>query len=229
MSAAVNDSNPDKRHSRTTQSRILLVDDHAVVRAGIGQVLEKAGASIVVREAGTAQEALDCVRDATWDAVVMDWSLPDRNGLWLLSAIRRERPSLPVLVLSMHPEEQFAVRVLKAGAAGYVSKAQTPECFIEAVQRILDGGRYISQAVAEQLAMEVGGDIARAPHEALSDREREVFQMIAEGDRPAEIGDKLCLSPKTVQTYRTRVLSKLGVKGTSELVQYAVKHGLLHH
>jgi DNA-binding NarL/FixJ family response regulator len=206
-----------------------LVDDHAVVRAGIRQVLEKAGASIVVQEAGTAQDALDCVRDATWDAVVMDLSLPDRNGMWLLSAIRRERPSLPVLVLSVHPEEQFAVRVLKAGAAGYVSKAQTPERFIEAVRRILEGGRYISQAVAEQLAMEVAGDIARAPHEALSDREFQVFRMIAEGKRPAEIADELCLSAKTVQTYRARVLSKLGVKGTSELVQYALKHGLLHH
>jgi DNA-binding NarL/FixJ family response regulator len=206
-----------------------LIDDHAVVRAGVRQVLEKASAAFMVREAGSAEEALACVRDGTWDAAVMDLSLPDRNGLWLLNAIRRERPALPVLVLSVHPEEQFAVRVLKAGAAGYISKAGTPEQFVEAVRRVLDGGRYISQAVAEQLAMEVSGDVVRAPHEALSDREFQVFRMIAEGKRPAEIAGELCLSAKTVQTYRARVLSKLGVKGTSELVQYALKHGLLHH
>ena len=208
--------------------KVLLVDDHAVVRRGLRAVLEDELGDVEVSEAGTAKEGIESLRQHTPDALILDIGLPDRNGLDLLKSIRSEWPELPVLVLSMFDESQYGVRMIKAGAAGYVTKASAPENFVVAVRKVLSGGRYISPKLAERLADNLSGHVDEEPFDVLSDREYQIFLMIASGKTVTEIADELCLSVKTVSTHRTHVLQKTSMKTNAELTHYAFFKGLVH-
>ena len=207
--------------------RVLIVDDHAVVRRGLRGLLSDEFQGAVFGEAADAAQALNQLRLAKWDIALLDLMLPGKSGLDLLKELKAEWPRLPVLVLSGHPEDQFAVRVLKAGAGGYMTKESAPEELAKAIRKILAGGRYVSAALAETLALGVKQDLTRTPHETLSDREYEVMSHIAAGKTVTEIADELSLSAKTISTYRTRVLQKLGVKNSAKIVQYAIRNGLV--
>ena len=177
-------------------------------------------------EARNAQEALDLVWKQEWDVVVLDITMPGRSGLDALREIKKSKPRLPVLVLSMHPENQFAVRVLKAGASGYMTKESAPDELVGAVKKVLAGGRYVSTALAETLAASLSNN-QRAPQEKLSDREFQVLRLIASGKMATEIARELSLSVKTISTYRTRILEKMGMKNNAELMHYAIQHRLV--
>ncbi|MBA3464745.1 MAG: response regulator transcription factor [Deltaproteobacteria bacterium] len=205
--------------------RILLVDDHAVVRRGIRAILEDQLHGATVAEAGSGDEALTALAQP-FDAVVLDLSMPGRSGIDLLTEIKHRWSKLPVLIMSLHPEEHFAVRALRAGASGYLTKAAAPEALIDAVQKVTRGGKYISQAVAERMAADLGGR-APVPHERLSDREFEVMRGIAEGVSVSEIAARMHLSVKTVSTYRTRLLDKMNMTTNAELTRYAIQNGLV--
>ena len=205
--------------------RVLLVDDHDVVRKGIRAILEDRFGAIDIREAAGGDEALEALA-APFDAVVLDLSMPGRSGIDLLAEIKHRHPKLPVLIMSLHGEEQFAVRALRAGAAGYLTKSAASEQLVTAFERIVRGGRYISEAVAERLAAAAGGD-AGAPHDRLSDREFEVMRGIASGESVSEIADRIHLSVKTVSTYRARLLDKMGMSSNAELTRYAIQNGLV--
>ena len=205
--------------------RVLLVDDHDVVRKGIRAILEDRFAAIDIREASGGDEALDAL-SAPFDAVILDLSMPGRSGIDLLAEIKHRHAKLPVLIMSLHGEEQFAVRALRAGAAGYLTKSAASEQLINAFERIVRGGRYISEALAERLAVAAGGD-AGAPHDRLSDREFEVMRGIASGESVSEIADRIHLSVKTVSTYRARLLEKMGMTSNAELTRYALQNGLV--
>ena len=172
-------------------------------------------------------ELLRLVDEGEWDVVVLDITLPDRSGLDALKDVKAMRPGLPVLILSMHPEDQYALRVLKAGASGYMNKDSASEELVNAVRRVVGGGRYVSPSMAERLAAVVGGDYERPPHDSLSDREFQVMCMLASGKRLKEVAEELYLSSKTVSTYRTRILEKMGMENNAELTYYAVKNGLI--
>ena len=206
--------------------RVLVADDHAVVRRGLRQMLAETGDVVVAAEAATAAEALDLVRAQAFDVVVLDLSLPGRGGLDLLGEIKALRPELAVLVLTMHPEKQYAVRALKAGAAGYLTKETAPDLLVDALRRVAAGGRYVSPGLAEALADHVEKGREGAPHESLSDREFAVFRMLAAGRTVGQIAEELSLSVKTVSTYRTRLLEKMGLASNAELMQYAFRHKL---
>lgn len=205
--------------------RVLLVDDHEVVRKGLRSILDDRFAGIEVAEAATGDEALAQLAEP-FDAVILDLSMPGRSGIDLLAEIKHRHPKLPVLIMSLHGEEQFAVRALRAGAAGYLTKSAAPEQLIGAFERIVRGGRYISPAVAERLAAAVGGE-AGAPHDRLSQREFEVMRGIASGESVGEIAERLHLSAKTISTYRARLLDKMGMATNSELTRYAIENGLV--
>lgn len=207
--------------------KILLVDDHLVVRQGVKQILEDEFPKAQFAEAATVAEAIQLVRKSDWSIVLLDLSLPDRSGLDALVELKAVRPKIPVLVLSMHPEAEFALRVIKSGAAGYLTKQSAAEEMIAAVRKALEGGRYITAALAEQLAAAAVEGSPRPPHEELSEREFQTFQMLAAGQTVKEIAATLHLSGKTVSTYRARVLEKLKLKSTVELARYALKHGLV--
>lgn len=207
--------------------RVLIADDHAVVRQGLIQILGDTPEMMVAGEATTGQEALDQVRAATWDVVVLDISLPDRSGLDVLKALRAERPTLPVLVLSMYSEDQYALRVLKAGAAGYLTKDTAAAELVKAIRQVVRGGRYVSPSLAEKLAFEIGTDLSRLPHETLSDREFQVLRLLAAGKSVKEIAAELSLSAKTVSTYRARLLEKMHLRSTAELMHYALQNHLI--
>ena len=207
--------------------RILIVDDHAIVRRGLRELLSDQFQGAAFGEAPDARQALELRRKKEWDMALLDIALPGKSGLDLLKELRAEWPRLPVLVLSAHPEDQFAVRALKAGAGGYMTKECAPEELAKAVRKILAGGRYVSSALAETLAMGVTKDLSCTPHETLSDREYEVMSRIASGRTVTEIGEELSLSPKTISTYRSRVLLKLRVKNSAAIVQYAIRNGLV--
>lgn len=207
--------------------RVLVADDHAVVRRGLREMLAETGDIEVAAEAATAAEALERVRRERFDVVIIDLSLPGRNGLDLLREIKGERPDVPVLILSVHPEDQYAVRALKAGAAGYLTKESPPEILVEAVRRAAAGGRYVTPAVAERLAQHVDTAREREPHEGLSDREHQVFRLLAGGRTVSQIGEELNLSVKTVSTYRARILEKMGLDNNAQLMQYAFRRGLI--
>ena len=206
---------------------VLLVDDHAVVRRGLRAVLEEEMGDIAVQEAGTAREGLECLRRDDYDTLILDIGLPDRNGLDLLKSIHSEWPDLPVLILSMFDESQYGVRMIKAGAAGYVTKASAPEKFVTAVRKILAGGRYISANLAERLADNLSGHFDEEPFDVLSDREYQIFLMIASGKTVSEIANELCLSVKTISTHRAHVLEKTNMKTNAELTHYAFFKGLV--
>jgi DNA-binding NarL/FixJ family response regulator len=204
--------------------RIIIADDHAAVRRGVKDILADEADMEIGAEASTAQELLDLVRKQAWDAVVLDISLPGRSGLEVLSELKQERPSLPVLVHTMHAEDQFAVRALRAGAAGYLTKDSAPAELVKALRKIVAGGKYVGQSLAEKLAVRVDANIDRAPHEALSDREFQILRLLASGKTVSEIADELSLSVKTISTYRSRILGKMKMKNNAELMRYALQH-----
>ena len=207
--------------------RILIVDDHAIVRRGLRDLLSDEFHGAAFGEASNALLALEQLRKNEWDVVLLDISLPGKSGLDILKELKADWPRLPVLVLSAHPEDQFAVRALKAGAGGYMTKESAPEELAKAIRKILAGGRYVSPALAEKLALGVTKDLTQLPHETLSDREYDVMSRIGWGKTVAEIAEELSLSPKTISTYRARILIKLGVKNNAEIVLYTVRNGLV--
>lgn len=207
--------------------RILIADDHAVVRQGLKQILADEFPTAAFGEARNAQEALTLVWGAAWDVIVLDITMPGRNGLEVLREVKRARPRLPVLILSMHPEDQFAVRVLKSGAAGYMTKESAPAELVGALKKVLAGGRYVSPALAERMAAYFDVDVHQPLHERLSDREFEVLRLIASGKTVTQIGKDLCLSVKTISTYRTRILEKMGMANNAELTHYAIQNHLV--
>jgi DNA-binding NarL/FixJ family response regulator len=207
--------------------RVLIADDHTIVRQGLRQVLEETNDISVVAEANDGREVMSAVRSQEVDVAVIDISMPGRSGLEVLQDLKSVRPKISVLVLTMHPEEHYAVRALRAGAAGYLTKSSAADELIEAIRKVSRGGRYVTASVAERLALEfqLAGD--KPLHEFLSDREHQVMCMIARGMSVTEIGDELALSSKTVSTYRTRILTKLGLKNNAEIVRFALKEGLI--
>jgi two-component system, NarL family, invasion response regulator UvrY len=207
--------------------RVLIVDDHAIVRRGLRELLSDEFPGAAFGEASDARQAMDQLRKKEWDVALLDITLSGKSGLDLLKELKVEWPKLPVLVLSGHPEDQFAVRVLKAGAGGYMTKESAPEELAKAIRKVLAGGRYVSPALAEKLALGVRKDPTRAPHETLSDREYEVMSRIGSGKTVTEIAEELSLSAKTISTYRARVLGKLDVKNSAEIVLYAIRNGLV--
>jgi len=207
--------------------RILIVDDHPIVRQGIRQTLGDAADVGELGEAATAQEALDLVRQQDWDAVVLDIGLPGRGGLDVLKDIKQERPRLPVLILSMHAEDQYAVRAIRAGAGGYLTKEAAADKLLDAIRRITTGGRFISPDLADLLATELAAGAGGPPHASLSDREFEVLRLIGSGLTVGDIADRFALSVKTVSTYRTRILEKMRMRNNAELMQYVLTNRLL--
>jgi len=207
--------------------RILIADDHAVVRDGVKKILEELPGEVTYGEARTAQEALRLVHEENWDIVVLDISLGERSGLEVLKELKQVRPKLPVLILSMHSEEQYASRAFKAGAAGYITKDSSRAELIKAINKVIKGGRYVSLTLAEKLVFDMERGTDRPPHEALSDREFEVMSLIALGKTVSEIAEMLSLSDKTISTYRARILKKMGMNTNAELTRYALKNGLV--
>jgi DNA-binding NarL/FixJ family response regulator len=207
--------------------RVLIADDHALFRRGLKETILEAYPKVTFGEAGTAEETLECVRQQEWDIAIVDISMPGRSGLDILADMKRLRPKLPVLFLSVHPEDQYARHALKAGAAGYLTKDGVPDELKSAIRRVLSGGRYVSAALAEKLALDLMPGTDRPLHELLSDREFQVLRMIAQGKTVTTIARELSLSVRTVSTYRTRVLEKTGMKTTAELIRYALKAQLV--
>ena len=207
--------------------RILIADDHAVVHRGLKQIVDEEHDMAMVGHAHNGQELLTLVRKQPCDVVVLDISMPGRSGLDLLKDVKQERPTLPVLMLSMHSEDQYAVRALKVGAAGYLTKESAPEELVKAIRKVVTGGRYVSQSLAEQLAVDIGADTERPLHETLSDREHQVLCLIASGKSVTDIGAELSLSVKTISTYRARILEKMNMKNNAELTHYAIQNRLV--
>jgi len=207
--------------------KILVADDHAIVREGLKQIVADTSDIVVAGEAVDGQEVLDQVRKKEWDLILLDISMPGRSGIDTLKDLKIEKPKLPVLVLSMYPEEQYAIRALKAGAAGYLTKESAPEELIQAIRKVSRGGKYISASLAESLASHVGTSAEKQPQETLSDREYQVMLMIASGKTVSEIANELSLSVKTISTNRVRALRKMGMKTNAEFTYYAIKQGLV--
>jgi len=207
--------------------KILIGDDHAVFRRGLKETLSEAFPRIVFGEARTAQETFELAQRQNWDVIILDISMPGRSGLDILEDLKRSRPRIPVLLLTMHPEQQFARRALKAGAAGYLTKDSVPDELKEAIKRIVAGGRYVSATLAEALAVDLRRGADLPLHELLSDREFQVLRMIASGKTVKEVADELSLSVKTVSTYRSRILEKTGMKTNAELIRYALQTQLV--
>ena len=208
-------------------TRILVVDDHEIVRAGLKELLSIYHEFTVAGEAGTGADGVKMVREANWDVVLLDISMPDMNGIEALTQIRRIKPEQPVLILTMHPEDQYAVNLLRAGANGYLRKECSPEMLVAAIRTVAAGRRYISPALGDQLAGELDGERHKAPHTELSEREFQVFCKLAAGQAVSEVADELFLSVKTVSTYRARILDKMRIKSNAHITYYAIKHGLI--
>jgi len=207
--------------------KILIADDHPVVRHGLKQILASESDMTVVGEAKNGIEALELARKVDWDVAILDYSMPGRNGLDALGEIKREFPQRPVLILSMHPEELHARRVLKAGGAGYMNKDSAGDELAAALRKVVNGGKYVSSSLAEKLAVELAPDAQKPPHETLSDREYRVMWLLASGKPINRIAKEMFLSPSTISTYRIRILRKLGLATNAEMVHYAVKHQLI--
>lgn len=207
--------------------RVLLADDHAIVRAGLREILTSTGDIAVAAEATNGHEVLERVRAADFDVAVLDMSMPGRSGIELIKQVKREKPKLRILVLTMHSEEQYAVRTLRAGASGYLTKDSATEQLVAAIRRIAAGGAYVSAETAEQLARDAVPRTDAAPHTLLSDREFQVFRMIVDGKSVGAIARQLSLSVKTVSTHKTRILEKMGLANQAELIRYALEHKLL--
>lgn len=207
--------------------RVLVVDDHPSFRRGVKDILIEGFETAKVGECGNADEMFDAVKQKRWDLVVMDISMPGKGGPEMLREVKRLSPTLPVLVLSMHPEDQYAIRMFKAGADGYLTKASAPEELVRAIKKVLDGGQYVSPSLGEKLAMTVKPGAEITPHERLSDREYQVLCLIASGKSVGEIADALHLSVTTISTYRARILEKMNMKNNAELTRYAVQHDIV--
>jgi DNA-binding NarL/FixJ family response regulator len=207
--------------------RVLLADDHAIVREGLKEILADTGDIVVAAEAADAEETIERVRGQPFDVAVLDLSMPGRSGIELVRRVKSERPELRVLVLTMHSERQYAVRAIRAGASGYLTKESAADELVAAIRRIAAGGAYVSPETAEQLVLAAGMPPEAAPHAALSDREFQIFQMIARGVAVSAIARELSLSVKTVSTHKARILQKLGLANQAELIRYALEHGLL--
>ena len=207
--------------------KVVVVDDHAVVREGLKRIISENPGMSVTGEAGDGHEALKVIKSGPCDVVLLDISMPNKNGLDVLKQLHAESPRLPVLVLSIHAEDQYAVRVLRAGAAGYLTKESAPARLVQAIRKVVRGGRYVTTTLAEKLVFDLEANATKAPHEILSDREYQVLCMIASGKTVSEIADELSLSAKTVSTYRVRLLEKINLKNNAELTRYAIREGLV--
>ena len=207
--------------------RILIIDDHAVVRDGVKKIFDEQHGAVVFGEASSRVEALQLAREQDWDLAVLDLSLGNQSGLEVLKELKELRPRLPVLILSMHSEEQYARRAFKAGASGYITKDSPRAELVRAVNQVGTGGRYITSTLAERLVFDLGRDSARPPHESLSDREFQVMRLIASGKTVTEIAELLSLSDKTISTYRARLLEKMGMRTNAELTRYAIQNKLV--
>lgn len=208
--------------------RVLIADDHAVVRKGLAQIVSETLDIQVAAEAASGPDVLDLTRQKAFDAVVLDLSMPGQSGLDTLKQLKAEHPALPVLVLSMHAEDQYAIRVLKAGAAGYLTKESAPDELVKAIRRVAGGGKYMSPEVAESLLFHLEADTEGPLHATLSDREFQVMRLLASGKTVSEIADQLALSVKTISTYRARVLEKMNMRSNAELTHYAIKNDLIY-
>lgn len=206
---------------------LLIADDHAIFREGLKHILEEHPDIVVADEAANGWEVLDKVWKRDFDIVLLDISMPGMPAIDVLKRLKAEKPRLPVLILSMYPEDQYAVRFIRAGASGYLTKESAPDELITAIRRITSGRKYITSSLAERLADEIEPDAGKPLHDTLSDREYEVFRLIASGKTVTEIADALSLSVKTISTYRSRILEKMRMKTNAELMHYALKHGLL--
>ncbi|MBA4393185.1 MAG: DNA-binding response regulator [Desulfobacca sp.] len=207
--------------------KILVADDHPVVRLGLKQLLSDVKDMTVADEATTGQEVLKKVAKNDYDVILLDISMPGRNGLDILHELRSKKPKLPVLVLSIYPEDQYAIRVLKIGAAGYLTKESVPEELINAIRKVSQGRKYISSTLAEKLAIDLEFDSEKPVHEYLSDREYQVLCLLSSGKRLKDIADELDLSIKTISTYRTRILDKMKMKNNAEMIRYALQNKLV--
>jgi DNA-binding NarL/FixJ family response regulator len=207
--------------------KFLIADDHSIVRRGIIQILLEAYPSAQIEEVSNVDDMIALIMKSNWDMVISDLSMPGRNGLDALPQIQLINPNLPVLIMSIHPEDQYAVRVLKAGASGYLSKDLAPEELIIAVQRVLSGRKYITAPVAEKLIQSIHKKSNELVHQMLSDREFAVFKLLAKGTTISEIAESMHLSPTTVSTYRSRILQKMDMKGNAEITVYAIQHQLI--
>jgi len=207
--------------------RIIIADDHPIVRAGMKQIISEASDIVVADEASDGHKLLNKIKKENFDVVILDITMPHMDGLDVLKQLKIEKPKLPVIILSIHPEDQYALRVLKAGAAGYVTKTSAPDELINAIRKVYRGGKYISPSIAEKLVFQLDTNFNEMPHEALSDREYQVLCMLASGKTATEIADGLALSVKTVSTYRARILEKMDMKNNAELIHYAVQNKLV--
>jgi DNA-binding NarL/FixJ family response regulator len=207
--------------------RIIIADDHSVVRTGVKQILADEFSSVHVGEASTVQEVFALLNKQKWDLLILDINLSGRNGLDILKDLKSHKHKIPVLVLSMHPEDQFALRAVRAGAAGYLTKASAPEELVKAIGEILSGRHYVSSTLAEKLATELAGGADKPLHEMLSDREYHVMRMIASGRTVSQIAEELSLSVKTISTYRRRLMEKMQMHTNAELTHYVIEKGLL--
>jgi len=207
--------------------RIVIVDDHAIVRRGLKQILGDSPDMAVVAECADGRELLRLLESEKFDLVLMDVSMPGRNGIDLLKQVKGMMPDLSVMILTMHPEEQYAVRAFKSGASGYITKESAPDELVKAIRKVSSGGLYVSSALAERLALSLGSEGAKLPHKSLSDREYQILCLIASGKTVKIIAEQLSLSVKTVSTYRTRLLAKMHMKSNAELSTYAIRNGLV--
>lgn len=206
---------------------ILIADDHPVVRQGLRQMLASETDLNVVGEARNGHEVVEISKRVEWDVAVLDYNMPGRTGLELVKELKQRHPGRPVLILSMYPEERYALRALKAGAAGYITKESASGELVNAIRKVAKGGRYVSASLGERLAQELAGDSERPVHERLSDREYQIMWMIASGKTVGDVAEQLFLSPNTVSTYRARILRKMNMKSNAELMHYAIAHHLV--
>jgi DNA-binding NarL/FixJ family response regulator len=206
---------------------VLVADDHAIIRDGLKKILADSGDMVVAGEAANGNAALEKVRERDWGVVVLDMSMPGRSGLELIKLMKAERPRLPILVFSMHQEEQYAVRAIRAGASGYVSKEDDSDMLLPAMRRVAAGGAFVSDKVAQLLATDISRSTDCAPHMLLSDREYGIFSRIVRGASLTEIAEELCLSIKTVSTHKSHILTKMNLASQVDMVRYAIEHNLL--
>ncbi|MEN8265165.1 MAG: response regulator transcription factor [Nitrospirota bacterium] len=208
--------------------KVLIADDHPLFREGIKRMLSETSDMVVADEASNGQEVLNIVKKNDFDVIMLDISMPGRSGLDIIKQLKCDRPDLHILILSMHSEEEYAERALKAGAAGYLVKKTTPDELVTAIRKVSMGKKYVSSSLAERLACQIGKNFKKMPHESLSDREYEVMCMIASGKRIKEIAEELSLSRKTITTHRTHILGKMGLKNNSQLTHYAIQNQLVN-
>ena len=205
---------------------VIIADDHPIVRAGLKQIIKEDAFIAVAGEAGNGIELLEKVRQKTYDVVLLDLTMPGMDGIDVLKQLKLEQPHLPVIILTIHPESQYALRIVKAGASGYITKESASEELIKAIRKVHAGGKYITPSLAEKIAFALDKDNVQLPHEALSDREYQVLCLLGSGKTVSQIAEELALSVKTISTYRTRILEKMRMENNSELIHYAVQNGL---